>query len=352
MHSTESSQPGEITPLTTAMFIARHRRLLIGLPIVAFGTSILLSYVIGVGFASRSTFVPQPRDGQGSRISALAAQFAVLAGGGSGGSESVEFYAQLLRSRELLTQAVLSDYAIPQSGRDSLRETLVELWNVRGADSAARVRAAADRLDRHLSISTSREANTVTLVARAENPSLAVQINRRLLSLVSEFNLEKRQSRAAAEREFTATRLRDAQRELEEAEAELRTFLEANRQYTASPQLRFEGARLERRVSLRQEVYQSLAQSLEQARIEEVRDTPVVTVVDRPDFYIRPARSRFTDAVVWALLAAIIAMIAAVMRDYVERVRTAGDPDYRALVALVSTWPPWERRIRRAQDQG
>lgn len=332
----ESHDHGEITPLTVANFALRHRRLLLGLPVAAFAVSILLSYLLGVGYASRSSFMPQPRDATGSRISALAAQFALFGGGGSGSSESVEFYAQLLRSRELLTQAVLSRYSTPGDGADSLRGTLVELWQVRGADSAARARAAAERLDHQLSISTSREASTVTMVARAETPELAVQINRRLLQLVSEFNSQKRRSRAVAEREFTAARLREAQQELDVVEVMQRRFLEQNREYTASPQLRFEAARLERRVSLRQEVYQSLAQSYEQVRIEEVRDTPVITVVDRPEFFIHRARSRLTDAIVWGLLASILALVATLTWEYLERERRLAGAEYGAFASAMA----------------
>lgn len=325
-----------ISPLSVASFALRYRRVLFGLPVLAFGISIVTAIVFGVGYASRSSFVPQPRESGASRVSALAAQFALLAGGSDSG-ESVEFYAQLLRSHEMLTQAVLSTYAVPggPGGRDTARGTLVDLWEPSGANVAARARAAVHRLDRQLSISTSREANSVTLVTRAESPELAVQINRRLLELVSEFNLQKRRSRAEAEREFTAGRVREAQQELETAEDAQRRFLEQNRQYQASPQLRFEAARLERRVSLRQQVHQSLAESYEQARIEEVRDTPVVTVVDRPEFDVRRARSRLVDAIVWALVAAILALGLALGNEYLAREKSGGGRDYGEFMALV-----------------
>lgn len=340
-----------ISPLAVASFALRYQRVLFGLPALAFGISIVTSIVFGVGYASRSSFVPQPRESGASRVSALAAQFALLAGG-VGGGESVEFYAQLLRSREMLTQAVLSTYAVPggSGGRDTARGTLVDLWEPSGADAAARARAAVDRLDRQLSISTSREANSVTLVTRAESPELAVQINRRLLELVSEFNLQKRRSRAAAEREFTAGRVREAQQELDAAEDAQRRFLEHNREYQASPQLRFEAARLERRVSLREQVYQSLAESYEQARIEEVRDTPVVTVVDRPEFYVRRARSRLVDAIVWALVASILALGLALLNEYLARVQSEGGRGYEEFLALVrdsGVGRVWRRLHRR-----
>jgi C4-dicarboxylate transporter len=77
-----------MSPLSVANFVLRHRRLLFGLPVLAFLVSLAVSYAVGVGYASRSSFVPQMPESNASRISALAAQFALIAGGSSSG-ESV-----------------------------------------------------------------------------------------------------------------------------------------------------------------------------------------------------------------------------------------------------------------------
>ena len=50
-----------------------------------------------------------------------------------------------------------------------------------------------------------------------------------------------------------------------------------------SPQLTFENDRLERQVFMRQELVTAMAQAYEQARIDEVRNTPLITVIDRPE---------------------------------------------------------------------
>ncbi len=45
----------------------------------------------------------------------------------------------------------------------------------------------------------------------------------------------------------------------------------------------FEHDRLERPVSMRQELVTAMAQAYEQARVDEVRNTPVITVIDQPE---------------------------------------------------------------------
>ena len=99
-------------------------------------------------------------------------------------------------------------------------------------------------------------------------------MNRRLLELVTEFNQERRQSQAAAERRFVEARREEAKGELEEAERNLQRFLEQNRSYESSPQLVFEAQRLQRSVDINQQLYTSLAQSYEQARIAETVTHP------------------------------------------------------------------------------
>lgn len=64
--------------------------------------------------------------------------------------------------------------------------------------------------------------------------------------------------------------------------------LERNRRYEGSPGLTFRYERLQRRVNLRQQVFTPLSKSYEQAKIDEVRNTPVITVVEPPELPARP----------------------------------------------------------------
>ncbi len=65
-------------------------------------------------------------------------------------------------------------------------------------------------------------------------------------------------------------------------------FLQHNRDYRGSPQLVFEGQRRQRVVDMDQALVTSLVQSFEQAKIEEVRSVPLITVIDGPVVPQRP----------------------------------------------------------------
>src|SRR3989449_10255483 len=101
-------------------------------------------------------------------------------------------------------------------------------------------------------------------------------------------------------------RLTEAQSRLASAETELQRFLSANRDTRSSPSLSFHEARLRRKVDLAQTRFIELQRQLDQARIQEVRDTPAITVLDKPNLPERYYRPRRTLVVLVVLLVGII----------------------------------------------
>jgi uncharacterized protein involved in exopolysaccharide biosynthesis len=157
----------------------------------------------------------------------------------------------------------------------------------------------------------------------------------RVLDLVHRFNLETRQSQALAERRFIEARLAETERELVASEGRLQAFLERNRRYDNSPDLRFEYERLQRQVGLRQQVYNSLSQSYEQAKIEEVRNTPVLTVVEPPVRPVEPdSRGLLPKALIGLFLGGFLAVGLVAGRELVRETRHQTPEEYRELERL------------------
>lgn len=275
----DAGQPS-LVQLTT--LLVRRLRLLIALPVLAGLAALGVSLLLPEQYSVEARFMPESGSGDASRLAGLASQFGVNVGGVDSG-ESVDFYAELLGSRELLRAAVLTEYTIsPEGASDSTRATLVELLQVEGETPERRVYAAVQALDELVTARPDPNTEIVTLTTSAPQPELAVQVSRRLIQLVNEFNLDRRQSRAAEEREFLESRVREVEADLRAAEGELEEFLSQNRRYEEWPQLRFQFGRLQRQVDLLQETHTSLSQNLEQARLDEVRNVPVITVLDQP----------------------------------------------------------------------
>ena len=277
--------PVEIPVLGSIHLLLRHARLVLLASFLALAAVVALTIAQGRSYTSTASFTPQTRTVQ-SNLSGLAAQFG-FALPAVDASRSPAFYADLVQSRQILTRVVGGRYSVAPD-TDSLAKTLVELWTRQGRSLALRQEAAVRRLRRSLSVNLVQRTGVIRVAARANDPALAQQLVRQLLAELNTFNLEARQSQATMERRFTEQRLDQARQELRQAEDRQQLFLQRNREFASSPQLKFEQDRLAREVIMRQQLYTTLSQALEQAKIEEIRDTPVITVVEAPDLPVRP----------------------------------------------------------------
>ena len=181
-----------------------------------------------------------------------------------------------------------------------------------------------------LEVSFSPATSVVTVGVRTDEPGLSAAVGRRLLDLISAFDLETRQSQASAERGFAEERLEQLQGEFLTAESSLEAFLVENRQFTNSPQLTFEHDRLVRQVTMRQELMTAMAQAYEQARIDEVRNTSIITVIDQPEVPTLPnPRGRLVTQVMGVILGIMVGFGLAFIQELGERVKNAESEAYR-----------------------
>lgn len=334
-----------ITFLTLINMLLRRRWLVLTLVPL---TAILLVVATWLtrDFAARSVFVPQSSTSASrlGRLSGLAEQFGVDLGLGGGG-ESLDFYASLLTSREILLAACSTEFSVAATSRRvAMTGTLFDLYRVDGPSERRRQQTAVRKLERDVTVSSDLASGMVTLVVEAPWPDLAEALNRRLLDLLEDFNVHRRQSQAGAERAFLEQRIAVAGRELQAAENMLRDFYEQNRSYQESPRLIAEAARLNRQVELRQQVYIVLARALEESRIDEVRDTPVLTLVERPEGTAKPAVRLRTRGILGLVLGAALSLGIIFGGEHLARQRQVNPEEYRDFSeltrALVREVPP------------
>ena len=222
---------------------------------------------------------------------------------------------------------------------------LVELLEVEGKTPQARMQKAARVLERRIDAGTDKTTGIVTLEVEMHSPALAAAVANRLVGLLNEFNLGRRQSQSRQMRLFTERRLAQAERELRQAEQAQMRFLQSNRSYQESPALVFQAARLEREVQLKQDVYATLAKSYEEARIAEVRDTPVLTVIDSAVAPVRPTRPRRVLGIAAALVVGTVLGVALAYAAAARaRVREAPTDDY---LEFRAAWDEARRPTRR-----
>jgi len=316
-----------IFPLLESLI--RSRRLVLGLPFIAAVLTSAYVLIMRPTYAANASFVAensaQTRLPQG--LTGLASQFGLNLG--SEVSRSPAFYADLLRSREILGELLATRIAGSKSG-DSV--TVSDLYRVSGSGPEQRLDEGVKTLRSMIGVAVDQRTNIVHVTVEAPEPVAARDIVQALLDRLGDFNVHTRQSSAGERRKFIEARVSTAEQELRDAENALRTFYDRNRQWQSSPQLRFEEQRLTRQVTVQQDLYLTLRREYETARIEEVNNPPVLTIIDRPTVpgqRIRPRRT--TSVLLVTFVVGILAATLAILLQHHKDLLESGDPEYLRL---------------------
>lgn len=337
------SDEGEFSFIRLLTILLRHLKF-----VVAFAVLFAL-YTLGTGlltpltYTADASFIPQGSRAQ-SQASAFAAQFGVGIQTGEGG-QSPQFYIDLIRSREIQRGVVRSSYTV-RTDTGVITGNLIRILGIRGRGIERLEYSAMRTLADMVTASPSPKTGVITLKATSGYPELSSQILANVLDQINKFNLLGRQSRASSERRFIEQRLREGEVLLTQAEDRLDEFNRANRDFiTPTPALQRD--RLNRTVVARQQIVTALMQAEEQARIEEIRDTPAITVIEPPARPLEPnqrgIRSRTIKSVIFGF---VLGSIAVFLLDFFRR-SAARDGD--AFQEFVATF---RRRLRRPSIAG
>lgn len=326
-------------------FALTRRRVFVAVP------SLLAVVVCGIAlatprtFSSSFSFVPEVTEDKLANVSGFAAQLG-LSLPGVDLTQTPDFYASLLRSKQTLREMVNAEYRVARDG-PAAAANLIEIYEISAPSQAIAREEAVQELAGNMRVATDLKTGVVRAEVKATDPSLALQLSERALALVNLFNTQARRSRASQEARFVSERMIEAKRELRSAEDALQSFLERNREIASSPQLTFERDRLVREVSLRNDLYAALAQRLDQARIEEARTTPAITLVEQPILAARPDRRFLIYKGVTSLAAGAVAVgLYVLFRHSLMRAARA-EPD--AARNLLSTWDEMVHRQPRLE---
>lgn len=301
--------------MTLANAMLRHRYVVGGLCLGAIVLVLTLAILSPRTYSSGASFLPQTQTTRSSIASGLAAQFGLSLDAQPGNSP--QFYAELIRSREILGQLATVRYtAVDAEEEQGLSGTIADLYEIESESPARRREEALRRLDEAIGVATQPQTGIVEVSVSTPWPGVSQDIAVRLLELLNEFDLEKRQSQATAERLFVEERLAEMRSGLMAAEGELQHFLQQNRRFENSPELRFEHDRLQRTVAMRQQLVTSLAQAYEQARMDEVRNTPVITILDAPAVPVRPdSRGLLFKLITAVIVSLVVGLVLSLLMD-------------------------------------
>jgi uncharacterized protein involved in exopolysaccharide biosynthesis len=292
--------------------ISRRWRVMALAPVVGALLGAAAAFAWPKTWKATTSFVPEQALGSagGGLLGALGGLGSLLGDAGAGAGAlaklkdgpSTDFFADVLTSTELLGATLRSPFPDP-AARGTTRP-LLDLMDVSGPTEERRFGNAMRKLARKVTVTVGRKSGIVSLSVTLRDPALSAAVANRMLALLNTFNLERRQRSSTAQRRFSETRLSTAKAELTEAELARQNFLDSNRTYYSSPRLLAEFDKLDRAVRVKESILLGLTTTFEESRVAEVRDTPLLTIVDSAMVPDRPQQRPLP----WSAVAAAVAL--------------------------------------------
>jgi uncharacterized protein involved in exopolysaccharide biosynthesis len=334
----------EISLIAFASVLVRWHRLILALAILGGALALTASLLTPRVYASKATFLPKAPEQANSSLAMAASQFGFQIPT-TNGAWGPPMYIELLGSRMLLEPLALDTVVVDEQG--GRRVPVLTLLKIDEPNPARRLDLAVKQLQGMVTAGEIKSLGAVALSVKTPWPSVSFQLAKNLVSGVNQFNLETRQSQAAQERRFVEARAAEAETALHDAEDRLLFFLQRNHVVIGAPDLEVQRARLQRDVAVRQQIYTTLLQNREESRIREVRDTPVITVLEDPRLPLSPEpRNSIYKGILGGLLGSMVGVILALTAHLSASVRRKPSPEINEFFRLLEQAKP--RFLRRA----
>jgi capsule polysaccharide export protein KpsE/RkpR len=328
-----------------AVFLRRWRWTML-FPALVVVLTIVLVFVVSSRYTSEAIVLPEsrtatPQGGAGAALGGLAGLAGLAAGAGA---QSPKLYADLVTTQSTLDD-VLARRLTSVEHAGATGPTLLEWIDAGGKTHGDSLYSARRFMMRRVTTEVNRETGTVTLRVALNAPAASTEVAGWFVQELDQFNTVRRQTSARNRRKFLENRLTELQKQEREIEDSLKTFFEANRQYQDAPALLFESRRRQARLDQITEVLNNVRRDYENARTDEVNDTPLLTIVEPPTV---PVRRSFPERKLLVLLAAVSSLLIGMAMAYFgEAVRQWNRTDTEGRADMEAAWAEARRGIGR-----
>lgn len=238
-------------------------------------------------YVSTVTIIPEIGTSRSSMggLGDLAALAGISVGGG--GDAPTEIYQYLITTESILLPVAYKKYPAPKDldfTRDSIN--LFEYYEIEVDDTAKYTTEEIRRLKQikvveELSekVATSLEKKTKILDLSVEtyNSHLSSLVANEIIKSLDDYVVNRRKSNAQQNRIYLEKRTSQVKDSLTVIEDILANFRDRNR-VVVSPNLILEQGRLMRALEIQQGIYVELTKQLELAKMQEIKDTPVISI--------------------------------------------------------------------------
>ena len=266
-------------------YIKARRTMALGALVAAAVIGVATALLLPSTYRARASFYSEGKQaGDLSSMSMMGPLAALMsAAGGSFGANQSALFVDLLKSQAFLDSLAVSPIPTVPNGRPmAVRNYVVK----KAKTDTLRTWKARIALKKMIDVST-QPSGVVMVRVDAKSPVAAAAIANRAVDVIDNLNMRFRRDQAAARRRFTQGFLEDVEGRLTVSEDRLQTFLLRNRSLLSlrtavqSPVLRREEERLRAETTRLTNLKEQLETTIENARLTEFNDAPVLVRVDR-----------------------------------------------------------------------
>jgi len=159
---------------------------------------------------------------------------------------------------------------------------------------------------------------TSKIIVMAFEPEFAKDIADVVLVELEALNRSYKKQQVSQKTIFIENRIFTVTKDLEEIETALKDFNDKNRQIS-SPSLQLELDRIERDLDVQKNIYLTLKQQLELAKIEEIQGAPLMQILDQPQISMYPSNKNLLVSIILSgIFGLFLGLIAAFSRSYLN----------------------------------
>ena len=297
--------------------LARHLKVIIITPTILCTLTIIYVLFIAKPVYTSTAKIMSSSSGSGvSQAAGLAAQFGINIP--TGQSEPKWVYPEIIKSRTLARAILKQKFDSNEFGPQKSLLQILTYGNDEPEFNLDTLEImATEYFLEMIEVSEDIKTAILTLNINASEPILAAEINKVLIEELDAHQRKYNKAKTSDTKQFIEERIIDTEKELMAAEEYLKVFMDRNRRIENSPALQLEKQRLGREVTVLTGVFTTLKQQLETTKIEEVKESDYVVVLDPPEAPLQRSKPNKRLMVILAGILGIgLGMVLAFIREF------------------------------------
>ena len=322
-----------ISLLHLFLILFKNLKLLLVLPSIVAIISILYAlFFTSPSYLSKSTFITSSSSDKNTELLGLASNFGV----------SMPFqnsianwsYIDIVNSKSIKKKLLTDNFTLFEGGNP---EKLFNILNPAISNDVSGIKYQEILYNTIETLSNMIEIDKIgglfELKVSASSPILASAINFKILEALEKHQQNYNEIRTSTTRIFIEERLIEAKQDLASSEEKLTKFRANNRLILESPELHLKQERMSRDITVKLGVFTALKQQLETLKIEELKDSDYVIILDEPSMPIYPySPDKKLIVIINTLLGIFFVLIIIFLKEYYRALSIEDKAELRKII--------------------